>query len=288
MVSTDDDRVFESEVRSPAPELARHVGGYVGYRYQGFGAGVHAGLPSRSVSLVVSLDDPLDLVRMPDPSQPPARLQAAIGGLQDRPLLIRHDGTQFGVQIELSPDGIGAILGIPAAELAGSVIDADTVLGPWGGELTGRLAEAPGWAARFAAIDDLLIRRLRTVSAPPPPSPELRRAWSQLGVTEGGRGVADLADDVGWSRRHLSERFRREYGLSPKTMGRVLRFERARRMLTRQPSPSLADVAVSAGYSDQSHLTREWNRLAGDSPASWLAAEQLPFVQDGDTADGGE
>jgi AraC-like DNA-binding protein len=240
------------------------------------------------VSLVVSLGDPLDLVRMPDPSQPPDRLQAAIGGLQDRPLLIRHDGSQFGVQIELRPDGIAAILGLPAAELAGSVVDVAAVLGPLGGELTGRLDEAPTWAARFAAVDALLVRRLRSMSAPPLPSPEVRRAWSRLVATGGRAGVADLADEVGWSRRHLSERFRREYGLTPKSMSRVLRFERARWMLSRQPTPSLADVAVRAGYFDQSHLTREWNRLAGDSPASWLAAEQLPFVQDGATADGGE
>jgi AraC-like DNA-binding protein len=62
-------------------------------------------------------------------------------------------------------------------------------------------------------------------------------------------------------------------------MGRVLRFDRARRLLGRVDRPGLADVAATCGYYDQAHLTREWNELAGCTPTTWMS-EELPSVQD--------
>lgn len=85
---------------------------------------------------------------------------------------------------------------------------------------------------------------------------------------------------MGWSRRHLTERFTREFGLSPKDAARVVRFHRSRLLVARSNRPRLADVAAACGYYDQAHLAREWNDLAGCSPSAWLAAEEFPSVQD--------
>ena len=85
-------------------------------------------------------------------------------------------------------------------------------------------------------------------------------------ATGGTLTVGALAAEVGWSRRHLGERFRAEIGLTPKAAGRVLRFERARRLLGRARRPGLAEVAALSGYYDQAHLNREWRELAGCSP----------------------
>lgn len=43
-------------------------------------------------------------------------------------------------------------------------------------------------------------------------------------------------------------------------------------------SPS--EVAAACGYADQAHMTREWHKLTGVTPAAWLAGEHLPNVQD--------
>jgi AraC-like DNA-binding protein len=156
------------------------------------------------------------------------------------------------------------------------VVDLEAVLGRPGGALVERLAEAPTWAARFAVLDAVLTARL---DEPAGSSPETVRAWECL-VASGGRvDVRTLAREVGWSRRHLSERFRLELGLPPKVLARVLRFERARRLLTGPRRPALAQVATVCGYYDQAHLNREWRELAGCSPLAWLA-DELPSVQD--------
>jgi transcriptional regulator GlxA family with amidase domain len=116
---------------------------------------------------------------------------------------------------------------------------------------------------------------------------ELRRSWDLLVTTQGEASVADLARDVGWSRQHLARRFRDEFGLSPKLAGRIVRFERARRMLeSTPPFVSIAQVAATCGYYDQSHLTRDFVELAGCPPGRWLAEEELPSFQDEATAAG--
>jgi AraC-like DNA-binding protein len=95
--------------------------------------------------------------------------------------------------------------------------------------------------------------------------------------------VAELAREVGWSRRHFSERFAREVGLSPKQAARVVRFGRVTAVLRRLGGSGrpggLAEVAQLCGYFDQAHLTNEFRALAGCTPRTWIT-EELPFLQD--------
>nr|BFE69525.1 hypothetical protein GCM10020092_028260 [Actinoplanes digitatis] len=89
--------------------------------------------------------------------------------------------------------------------------------------------------------------------------------------------------EVGWSARHLTDRFRVETGLGLKEAARVVRFDRARRRLT--PRTRLADLAADTGYYDQAHLNREFRAMAGCSPSRWLA-DEFTFVQDAAAARG--
>jgi AraC-like DNA-binding protein len=65
-------------------------------------------------------------------------------------------------------------------------------------------------------------------------------------------------------------RFRDQVGVTPKTAANIFRFEHAVRALSLGQG-SLAEVAVGAGYTDQSHLTREFRRLAGGTPGTFDA-----------------
>lgn len=266
----------EEVIHRPAGLLGQFVERCVGYRQSNFPPGLHAGLPSRSLTFIVSFDAPLDLAAMPDRAQRPERFDALVGGLHAAPALIRHDGNQHGVQLEVTPFGARALFAMPAAALAWQVVPLDAVLGPLATELVERLSATQGWPARFAVIDEVLTR---AVVDPPPPTPEVARTWSSLVRAGGACHVAALADDVGWSRRHLTQRFRAEFGLAPKVAARVLRFERAQRLVRHSDQTGLADVAARCGYADQSHMTREWGALAGSSPSAWLANE-FPIVQD--------
>ncbi|GGU40933.1 helix-turn-helix domain-containing protein [Lentzea flava] len=251
----------EHVVGAPHPRLRPFVTRYSGYRMR-TEPGVHRGLPSRSLTLVVTMDGTVDLAH--------GRFATLCGGLHDEAVLITHDGFQHGVQCSLTPLGARAFFGLPAGELAGTAVGLDALDAP-AGELRERLQEAATWTDRFACLDEVFGRLVRPVRQ------QVELAWAWQRIAEGAP-VGEIAAEVGWSRQHLSARFAAEYGLTPKVMGRVMRFELANRMLRGQTRPTLTEVAAACGYTDQAHFNRDWRALCGATPTEWIATE-LPFVQ---------
>ncbi|MCO8276968.1 helix-turn-helix transcriptional regulator [Actinoplanes sp. TRM 88003] len=262
--------VDEYVMARPAAALGRYVASYSGYRQRGVAPMRHLGLPSPYLTMILTLDDPLVMAAHPDPRQPPGSFDALVGGLHLTPAVIVHDGRQSGVQVALRPLGCRALLGMPAAELAGLDVDAAAVLGEATvAGLRERLAAAPDWPARFALLDDSLRARLTEIDI----RPEISYAYQRV---LRGEPVRSVAAEVGWSDRHLTNRFRAEVGLRPKQTARVARFDRARRAL--HPGTLIAEVAAAHGYADQSHLVREFRALAGLTPSEWIA-DQFDFIQ---------
>jgi AraC-like DNA-binding protein len=255
----------------PAARLRPYVPFYSGYRQAGHPPARHRGLPSPYLTLIFTLDDPLVVERHPDPRQAAGRYDSLAGGLHLTPALITHPGRQSGVQVNVSPLGCRALFGRPAAELTNQDVDAAELLGRHlVDEVRYRLLTAPDWARRFAAVDEVLTRAVQEREV----APEMAYAYARIM----GRGVsvARLADEIGWSGRHLTDRFRAEFGLRPKEAARVARFDRARRAL--RPTARLADIAAAHGFADQSHLVREFHAFAGCPPSRWMA-DEFGFVQ---------
>lgn len=93
--------------------------------------------------------------------------------------------------------------------------------------------------------------------------------------------VAALARSCGLSRSYFSRAFKISMGLPPHHWLMRHRVDRALGMLERT-GESIAAIALSCGFSDQSHLTRVFHAVVGTSPAAWrrrrraLATEPLP------------
>jgi AraC-like DNA-binding protein len=272
----------------PAPCLAPFVERYVGYRLEGFPAGRHRGLPSRHLTFIVSIGRPVRIVGMPGRGPLDVAMDAFVSGLAVGPAMIEHDGNEAGVAVDLRPLGARALFGLPGRELAGELVELPDLMGRATRSLPDRLAEAPTWASRFQVMDGVLAAAVQRGERRAGPAAEVQQAWQRLVGAERAPspgeadrpGVDALAAAVGWSRRHLTEQFHREVGLPPRQLQRVLRFEQARAALAAGRHSTLADVAAHAGYFDHAHMTRDWHDLAGCSPSTWLAEEELPSVQD--------
>jgi AraC-like DNA-binding protein len=247
----------------PHPALGRHVLRYLGYRE-------HSAVPVRrrqapvgSCTLILGMGPPLRLFGPAGQAVPVSFL----AGMHDASVITEFTGAQHGVQVDLSPLGVFALLGRPMPELTNRSPTLDELGAPELAHLAARLSEDPGWPDRFARIDAVLLRRLDASRARP--DPEVTYAWNRLGAASGAVGVQQLADETGWSRRHLFTRFRDQVGLAPKQAGRVLRFQQAAGLL--MPGRSITDVAATCGYADHAHLVREFRSLAGCTPTEYRA-----------------
>jgi AraC-like DNA-binding protein len=159
--------------------------------------------------------------------------------------------------------GLGPlVLGVPARELRDQRVPLDAL---WPAARTRPLAERLGGRDTAAVLDAWATARLGAPGSLDPPSAP--SAWGYretAGVVRAlaaGRPVSGIAAGTGLGERQLRRRCEAAFGYGPKTLGRVLRLQRALELARR--GAAFADVAARAGYADQAHLSREVKSLAG-------------------------
>jgi len=234
--------------------------------------------PQPVATLMISLEDPLRTERG---TLPPAW----IAGLDDRPEVVETGGRHTEVDLKLTAVGAHLVCGMPMRALSGQIVPLDEVFGSRTATLAEQLREMSDWDARFDLVERLLLERIEASAGP---DPFVAEAVARLQASDGLLRIGRLAAQLRVSRRHLTTRFRDQIGLPPKTFARLLRFDSVRRRMAADPA-SWADVAAACGYSDQSHLNREFRELAGTTPAAFLArrlpeggtvGDGITFVQD--------
>lgn len=260
-----------------------------GYRGHDIPERLHRGLPSPTLTFIVSLDDGVEAAATAA-DLPSARPNPVIlGGLHLRASHVQQRRGQAGVQLAVHPLASRALFGMPSAELPLSGFDGIGVLGRGARELAERLSAIPDWTTAFTAVADYLVDAHGRAAVPV--RPEVLRAWHLLERSNGRIPLGELASRLTISGRHLTTLFRRELGVSPKTVAMLMRFQFATTTIAasvrRHGRADLAGVASAAGYFDQAHLTRDFIRFAGVPPRTWLA-EEFRNIQDGSHAAGSQ
>jgi AraC family transcriptional regulator len=163
-------------------------------------------------------------------------------------------------------------------EVSGVVIHRSAGVARYGGRLHAEVIRVDEFTAM--AAEALVLELLAELHRRPEPAPERRNPWllrarDLLHDEPGPATLGSLAQRIGMHPVYIARAFRGRYGCSVGEYARQLRVERARRLLhyTRQ---SLSEIALGAGYSDQSHLTRDFRRAFGLSPGAYRLARRVP------------
>ncbi|MDT9700233.1 helix-turn-helix domain-containing protein [Streptomyces sp. P17] len=232
--------------------------------------------PIGAATLLLGFGEPVRVLR---PGREPETLVSLYCGPTTTPAVGEHSGRLAGIEVLLAPWAAFTLLGTPQYELADRTVDPDELphaLDIGVGELSGALAALPSWEARFGLLDEVFTR---WYAAGVPSSGRVVRAWAELVRSGGAIPVPRLAEKVGWSPRHLESRFREQIGLGPKAAARVLRLQRARRLLA--AGRGAAETAAVCGFYDQAHLSGEFKAMTGCTPREFMAARRLPVQQVG-------
>ena len=274
-----EDGSWELARAAPAPLLRGHVLGYTGFVETFERPLRRRELPTERVPLIINLGVPL-AIEAPGYAAV-SYADSFVARVSALPAVTEFVGTSAGIQVDFTPLGAHMFLGLAMDELPEPVASLPQLLGHEGKRLTERLRDAAGWEARFELLDHGIARRFAQARSP---SPSVEWAWETLRASGGLVEIGWLAKRLGCSRKHLIAGFREQVGVPPKTAARILRLERAAGLLLGRTwktgwqhegqGLTLARVAAECGYTDQAHMTREFRKLAGTTPAAYAGASQ--------------
>jgi AraC-like DNA-binding protein len=259
--------------RSPSERLSPFVQRFNAYEERETGFIRRREPPSGLATLVFNLGAEL---RVEHPAATVASYRAGgafYSGLSSVYAVTETDRAQEGAQVMLTPLGARRLLGFPLSEVGDRLIDPADLFGASARETIERLREANSQERRLAMLEAAMERLLMRPGWPV--ARDLAFAMQRLRASSGRIGVAALAAELGCSRKHLTVRFTREFGMAPKLFARVLRFDHAVSRLRAGEAANWAELADICGYADQAHLSRDFRAFAGSPPAAFLS-RRLP------------
>jgi AraC-like DNA-binding protein len=219
-------------------------------------------LPSGSTQLVIALhEQPIAWSAAGNDKQWQRWTGAIVHGPQSRYYRAgpKPAGTVMGVAFR--PGAAGAILGVPATELADRHVTLDALWGNGARELQERLALCPDANSALRLLELALRARLKRPLL-------MHSALTHALGANPAQVIEVLRAQSGYSHRHFIALFRSAVGLAPKQFSRIRRFSAAVRLLATQKT-SLAALAADMGYADQAHFAREFRELCGVPPTAY-------------------
>ena len=187
-------------------------------------------------------------------------------GPSTRAIVIKSGTAIDLVAVRFHPGGAALLLAAPLSELRDQAPGCSELDVRFGLDLFDALHERSA-LERSALLQEILLQRLEHSRA----DTQMLRLQRVIERARGNLRIENLARHSGLSLRQLQRRFRAATGVSPKAMSRLARLQSVL-TLAREPNTTLGRVAARAGYSDQSHFTREFHELAGVAPRVYFNA----------------
>jgi AraC-like DNA-binding protein len=229
-------------------------------------------LPSGTIELVVNLHE--HEIRIQDPESPERYRRfsdAVVSGTYSCPFVCDATQHKSMLGVHFRPGGAFPFLGILPSEITDAHANLTDLWGRLALDLRERLCSAATARKRFSIAEQILMRRLtfsRSSHA------AVVTALKILGPSGTGASVRDVAREVGLSHRRFVEVFRREVGIAPKLLCRILRFQRVRSLAAAHPPREWAQLASMCGYFDQSHLISDFQEFSGLTPTEYVRLHQ--------------
>lgn len=253
-------------------------------------------IPTLEVAVVLNFAAPHRMLNVSDRKHATDYGSGWVVGLQSRQRLTEAVGARDFIVIRFTPIGAHLFLKIPMDLLADRTIELEEIDGLLARQFENRVKATRGWEARLDLLELLIAERL---TAARPPSSALMHAWQRLLKAPNTTDLALLSSESGCSRRHLIAQFHAHFGMAPKTIARIRRFNLAVGVVNRlgrnavqhpagkpyldletdskraaKMDPPWADLALHCGYYDQSHFIKEFRAFAGVTPVEFLRRMQ--------------
>jgi len=168
------------------------------------------------------------------------------------------------------PAGLNQLLGIPASELRDQIINTQDLLGREGGlQIQERLSESNDIPTKLKILNTFFAALAgRQIAAH---DVLINASVNFILKNKGVNSIHQLVKYTGYTERHIERVFIECIGFSPKKFGNIVRLHNFLKLLKSASRQSnFTTVSHEAGYSDQSHLIKEFRKYTGITPKEYL------------------
>lgn len=198
-----------------------------------------------------------------DPDGSP-RVTTTVVGSRSRAIERDPRGRIWTVGVRLRSGALGLLTGLDASELTDRSTSFGSLWGAWGDR---RASTVTSESTPYGATRQLL--ETVEVVAGGRARPWVARLFDDAVRARRGRGVSEVATQLGVAPRTLRRRCRHTTGLAPKRHLRIARLHDAIALSRQRPGASWSRIAALAGFSDQAHLVRDFQALIGETPVAF-------------------
>ncbi len=221
-------------------------------------------LPETALTMVLRQSGSASLLNEPLPA-------AIISGLQLRSRWVEHAAASSIVVVRFTEIGGASVLRDRADLLYNRTLPLEGVLPKQEiEEVQNILAGTREMRKQAVALEQFLRRRIynRNHTSRVDVSPQIEAAARMIRGGHGRHSVATIAHHTAMSLSALERQFRATVGASPKQLSRLARLHYVCGLW--DTGRSLTEIAAEAGYTDQSHMVRDFQLFTGTSPTQFF------------------
>ena len=138
-------------------------------------------------------------------------------------------------------------------------------------ELEQKLFKAANTQERIKIIEAFLLNKLKQNSTI---DNLVKTTVDTLLATKGSNSINEILKDNLTKRRQLERNFKKQIGISPKQLGKVLRLQTALKMLLNNHK-NLTNIAYESEYFDQAHFIKDFREFIGTTPKAFLGNNNM-------------
>jgi len=169
-----------------------------------------------------------------------------------------------GLSISLNHQGVNKILAIPLYKVTNRIIDIESFWGLEGTQLINLITNENKDQDKIQILNDFFMLQLNNKI--PIDQEEIHSILDLIEKKSGKITVGEIARYTALSYKSIYRKFYNHLGLSPKVYLKIIRFNRACRLLHLFPNINWGELVYHCGYYDQAHFINEFHKIMKETP----------------------
>lgn len=228
-------------------------------------------IPDGTIEMAFILGD--DIKRYTSKGEFIIQPRAMVLGHLIEPFYIEPTGFVNTFAIRFYPYGFANFVNVSIKNLANKETPLESLFGQKTAiDLEQKIVEANNTNVRINIIEKFLFNKLKENTTI---DKIVKTTIDTLFATNGSTSITTILKEDLSKRRQLERNFKKQIGISPKQLGKVIRLQTALKLLLNKKTENLTDIAYQSEYFDQAHFTKDFKEFTGVNPNEFLGNENM-------------